>query len=230
MSIPSAASDQPTSWSIAKTYHACVKKFRNVSRALLQQYGTTSVKRRLWDSEYAVGRWSCLESMPNDCVYSHVERYAKGGSILDLGCGPGTTGVELASHVYSWYMGVDISEVAIQKAKERAEEQGRSGRNTYVQADIFGFEPPQKYDLILFGDSLYYVPWRQILSMLNRYATYLEAGGTFVARIYGHRYQPIIEVIEQNFEVLEKEVYADEVFVLTFQPTVAGAQHSGPRR
>jgi SAM-dependent methyltransferase len=198
-----------------------------VSRALLQQYGTTWVKRRLWDSEYAVGRWTCLESMPNDCVYTHVERYAKGGSVLDLGCGPGTTGTELASHSYSSYLGVDISEVAIQRAILRAEEHDRAGTNKYVQADIFSFEPPQKYDLILFGDSLYYVPWRQIRSMLSRYETYLEQGGAFVARIYGHRYQPIIEIIEQNFDVLEKEVYADEVFVLTFQPAVSDGKQSG---
>jgi hypothetical protein len=72
----------------------------------------------------------------------------------------------------------------------------------------------------LFGDSLYYVPQRLILPMLNRYSQYLTATGVFVARIYGRRYQRIVDAIDDNFEVVEKRVYgADggDVFVLAFR-------------
>jgi SAM-dependent methyltransferase len=210
--------------------NAGTQKVRNVTRALLQQYGTRAVKRRLWDAEYASGRWRCLESMPGDCVYSVVERYARGGSVLDLGCGPGTTGSELNAASYSQYIGVDISDVAIEKAKRRAESCRRTDKNRYLQGDIVTFEPDQKFDLILFGDSLYYVSWAHIQSMLNRYASYLNAGGVFVARIYGRRFQKIIDIIERNFEILDRGRFQDEVFVLTFRPTWSTDAQTGLAR
>jgi len=201
-------------------FDACLNKTRNVARGLTQRYGTETIKRKLWDAEFSRGRWNCLESMPDDCVYAHVERHANHGSILDLGCGPGTTGAELAADSYTRYTGVDISAVAVEKARQKAEAHHRADTNRYFQGDIFSYVPNRTHDVILFGDSLYYVPQRLILSMLNRYSQYLKATGVFVARIYGRRYQRIVDVIEDNFEVVEKRVYcADDgdVFVLAFR-------------
>jgi SAM-dependent methyltransferase len=200
--------------------NACLKKTRNVARGLTQRYGTETIKRNLWDAEFSGGRWTCLESMPDDCVYAHVERHANGGSILDLGCGPGTTGPELAAESYASYTGVDISEVAVEKARRKAEECHRAHTNRYFQGDIVSYAPNRAHDVILFGDSLYYVPQRLILPMLKRYSQHLTPTGVFVARIYGRRYQRIVEVIENNFDVVEKRLYGvhgDDVFVLAFR-------------
>ena len=202
-------------------FNACLKKVRNVARGLTQRYGTTNIKKKLWDSEFSRGRWDCLDSMPDDCVYEHVERYANHGSILDLGCGPGTTGTELAADAYARYTGVDISAVAVEKARHRAEEHHRADKNSYFQEDIFNYKPNQQHDVILFGDSIYYVPRRLILSMLNRYSRYLNVDGVFIARIYGRKYQNILGIIENNFHVVEKHIYGNEVFVLVF--------HAAPR-
>lgn len=206
-------------------FNACLKKARNVARGLTQSYGTKNIKKKLWDAEFLRGRWDCLDDMPNDCVYAHVEQYANHGSVLDLGCGPGTTGSELAADAYTQYTGVDISAVAVEKARKKAEENHRADKNCYFQGDIFSYIPNQQYDVILFGDSLYYVRWRSILSMLNRYSRYLKVGGVFIARIYGRKYQKILDIIDNNFQVVEKHVYGDEVFVLVFH---AAARASGP--
>jgi SAM-dependent methyltransferase len=155
--------------------------------------------------------------MPDDCVYAHVERYANQGSVLDLGCGPGTTGTELAAETYTQYTGVDISAVAVEKARKRADENHRADRNAYLQADIFSYAPTQRHDVILFGDSLYYIPQRSMLSMLNRYSRYLKADGVFIARIYGRRYQTILDLIDKHFDVVERHVYRDEIFVIVFR-------------
>ena len=195
-----------------------VTKARNVTRGLIQRHGPKNIKKTLWDREFAQGRWDCLDRMPDDCLYPHVERYANQGSVLDLGCGPGTTGTELAADSYTSYTGVDISQVAVDKATKRAQEHQRTGKNSYLQADLFSYLPAGQHDVILFGDSLYYVPWATILPMLNRYATYLKPSGVFVVRIYGLRYQKILQIIESHFDVVDKHVYADEVFVLTFRP------------
>jgi len=104
---------------------------------------------------------------------------------------------------------------------KRAEDTGRAATNQYFCGDIFTYVPDGRYDVMLFGDSLYYVPWGQILTMLNRYSSYLRENGVFVARVYGRRYQPIIDTIQSHFQVVEKQSYVlpgDEIFVLAFRP------------
>src|SRR5437870_1451228 len=99
-----------------------LQKIRNVSRGLVQLYGTERMKRVLWNSEFSGGRWSCLDNTTGDCLYPYVEKYARNGNILDLGCGSGNTGVELDPAAYRHYTGVDISDAAVEQAKKRTEE------------------------------------------------------------------------------------------------------------
>ena len=101
-------------------------KARDRFRALLQTHGSAKPKQRLWDTEFANGRWDCLDTTTDDCVYSRLESWGKGGSILDLGCGSGSTANELTESAFSEYIGVDISEVAIEKAQERTDEEWQS--------------------------------------------------------------------------------------------------------
>ena len=164
-----------------------VKRARNVLRGLVHRYGTLTMKKRLWDTEFATGRWDCLDSMAEDCLYPYIEKYVNRGSILDLGCGPGATGNELRAEKYSFYTGVDISEVAVEKARRRTEQNRRDAKNRYFQSDIFTYEPPDKYDVIVFGDSIYYVPEQKIGFMLQRYSSFLNPGGVFIVRVKGVR-------------------------------------------
>ena len=182
------------------------QKVRNVFRALLQASGPGNVKRRLWNDEFSRGRWSCLDATPGDCVYAYIEKYANRGSILDLGCGSGNTGNELDETKYRHYMGVDISDVAIGNAKRRSEEAGRIERNHFFQSDILTYVPTQQYDVILFRDSIYYLPGRKIKRTLNRYLTYLKGGGVVIVRIFNAsgKCGRIIDVIESSFKVVEK--------------------------
>src|SRR5262245_7357764 len=95
-------------------------KIRNVVRGLKQRWGTGEMKRALWNKEFASGHWSNLENTVEDVIYYYLRRYCKDGSLLDLGCGSGNTGCELADNAYRDYTGVDISDVAIEFAQKRA--------------------------------------------------------------------------------------------------------------
>ena len=202
------------------------RRVRNVVRARLQSYGTKAIKRSLWNREFAGGRWDCLESTPGDYVYAFVEKYASQGSILDLGCGSGSTGTELDVQAYQHYTGVDISDVAIDKARRRSEGSGRGDRNRYVQSDIVEYVPSQSFDVILFRDSIYYVAPRAIHSMLDRYASYLTPRGVFIVRIAGRpdRFRHELDVIDGKFDVVERRLYDDpEAIVTVFRPRHAQA-------
>jgi len=184
------------------------RKVGNRLRGMLQVSGSKRIKSRLWDREFSCGRWDFLESTPGDCVYPYIEKYARNGRILDLGCGSGSTGNELDASRYREYIGVDISAVAIEKARTRTEENHRARQNRYVQSDIVGYVPTQDFDVILYRDSIYYVSRLQIVAMLHRYRRHLSPGGVFIVRMSNgtEKYSPIARMIEHHFDIVEQHV------------------------
>lgn len=182
-------------------------KLRNVLRGLTGRWGPATMKQSLWDKEYASGKWVHCENTAGDPIYGYLQNHCRKGSILDLGCGAGNTSNELDVDSYQDYLGVDISEVAIQKAAARSESNGRGKKNRYVQGDILSFVPEQKYDLVLFRDSINSLPELRIKSTLDRYAQHLKEDGRFLVRVSGDatkRYREIAELIEANYRMIDK--------------------------
>ena len=181
-------------------------------RGFILSYGPSSIKKRFWDQDFSSNKWDFIDNTVGDCVYPFLEKYAAGGSILDLGCGPGNTANELASSAYQSYVGVDISEAALNKARKRTEENGRADKNSFAQGDFLGYVPPQKFDLILFRESMYHVPLGKVRVILDRFTAYLKDGGVFIVRMYttDHNGNPksrpnaMLDVIEAGFDVVEK--------------------------
>ena len=195
-----------------------VTRVRNFLRGRRQVWGTETSKRALWDKEFAAEHWSGLDHTKGDCVYGFIEKHCNGGAILDLGCGAGNTGVELDSAKYSVYVGVDISEVALQKARQRCAENRRSDKNSYVRSAIETYVPSQEFDVILFRECLFYVAQWRMKSVLNRYADYLTSDGVLIVRLYDAiAYRGIVRLIETAFQVVEKHVDADDEIVITFR-------------
>jgi SAM-dependent methyltransferase len=205
------------------------KKSKIVS--FLKSYGPSKVKKLLWDKEFSQGQWNFIDDTTGDCVYENLEKYAKNGTILDLGCGPGNTANELAATAYQSYVGVDISEAALEKARKRTIENGRAEKNTFIREDFVNYEPIQKFDVILFRESIYHVPMGRIKETLDRLSNYLREGGVFIVRLFttdaesGGREKPrptaMIRIMETEFEVVEKNKYdgARQAYVLVLRPS-----------
>jgi 2-polyprenyl-3-methyl-5-hydroxy-6-metoxy-1,4-benzoquinol methylase len=201
-----------------------VKRTLRFVNGALKSYGPSSIKKRLWDKEYSSEKWDFAENSTSDCVYAYLERYAANGSILDLGCGSGNTANELAASACQSYVGVDISEKALRKASKRSEQNGRAQKNRFAQGDFLSYTPSQKFDVILFRESMYHVPLGKIKTMLERYSQYLQDGGVFIVRMNtSHsllgRTKAMVDVIEAEFDVAEKRQYGESgPTVLVFRP------------
>jgi SAM-dependent methyltransferase len=143
-------------------------------------------------------------------VYPPLERYAKNGSIPDLGWGPGNTANELAATAYRTYVGVDISEAALGRARRRTKESGRADKNSFAQADFLSYVPSQQFDVTLFPGAMCHVPPGKVKTILDRYSKYLRDGGVFIVRIAisqtagTSRTKAMIGVMETEFDVEEK--------------------------
>jgi SAM-dependent methyltransferase len=199
--------------------------------SFLKAYGPTSVKKFFWDREYSSERWAFAYNTVGDCVYPHLERHAADGSILDIGCGSGNTATEMAETSYRSYLGVDISEAALAKARRRSEECGRQGKNRFECGDFLTYVPTGQYDVILFRESMYHVPLSKVKETLDRYAAYLKEGGVIIVRLFASsgdradgkdKYRPaaMLGIMETEFDVVEKCRYEDpgRPTVIVFRP------------
>jgi 2-polyprenyl-3-methyl-5-hydroxy-6-metoxy-1,4-benzoquinol methylase len=186
-------------------------------RGFLLSYGPSNIKKRFWDKEYSDEKWAFAYNTVGDCVYGHLERYTANGDILDIGCGSGNTATEMAG-TYRSYHGVDISEAALAKARQRSQDCGRGNKNSFESADFLNYVPSGKYDVILFRESMYHVPLGKVKATLDRYSLYLKEGGVLVVRLYAssgdrtdgkdkHRPAAMLSIMATEFEVLEKARY-----------------------
>lgn len=206
---------------------AIASRAREFARSLAQQYGTRRLKSWLWDRDFSRGRYG-LHSSEGDFLYPFLEKYTGGGCILDLGCGAGNTGSELPADAYAEYIGVDVSPVAIVKATARGEQDGRSGKNRYLCADILTYVPPHKFNVILFRDSIYYLPKARIKATLNRYSNFLLEGGVFVLRICNGsaRYKQIEGEVERTLTVVQRHASNErDAFLLILRDAVQKYSH-----
>ena len=183
------------------------------ARGALLSYGPSGIKKKIWDSEFSGTKWDFINETASDCVYPFLKKYAQNGSILDLGCGPGNTANELANEAYQKYIGVDISEAALAKAVKRSEENGRAGKNSFVNSDFLNYEPNEEFDIVLFRESMYHIPFGQVLPILRQYSRHLKSTGVFVDRLYTRdlesnvvkrRVTSKLDLIKREFKVVEE--------------------------
>ncbi len=192
---------------------------QRIANALIKRWGTATAKQRVWDSEYKTGRWTYQRGGQNnegrEPVYGFLEKYGAGGSILDLGCGSGMTALEMRNN-FREYVGVDISEIAVGKARvELCKEIDRAHKTRFFASDISSFQPDRKFSVILFRESIYYVPQHQIGQMINRYCSHLCPGGVFIVRVCDKdTYKGIIRLLETNLQVTDTYFAQDSKMVI----------------
>jgi SAM-dependent methyltransferase len=135
----------------------------------------------------------------------------------------------MATAAYQTYVGVDISEAALDKARRRSEECGRQDKNRFECSDFLSYVPTGRFDVILFRESMYHVPLGKVKATLERYSEYLKEGGVFIVRLFAasretseSRYRPVamLGIMEAEFDVVEKRQYeeAGRPTVIVFRP------------
>jgi SAM-dependent methyltransferase len=189
-------------------------------QGVLKIFGGRLIKKILWDREFKIGRWDYIDHTRNDVIYDFLERYSKGGSILDLGCGSGNTGCEMDVNTYNDYTGVDISKEAIRKAIERSARNYRNRKNRYIVTDIWKYVAEKRFDLILFRESIHYTREGKIKILLDKYSSSLKENGVFIVRMCdSDKYEYIVRIIEENFNIVEKNLVRDsKAVMIAFKP------------
>lgn len=123
---------------------------------------------------------------------------------------------------------MDISDSALEKARKRSEESGRTDKNRFEQGDFLSYTPTQQFDVILFRESMYHVPEGKVEGMLKRYSPCLTSNGVFIVRMNifdsktgktKRRLHSIMSLIETHFELVENCQHGNPgPTVLVFRP------------
>jgi SAM-dependent methyltransferase len=206
-----------------------VRRTLTFARGFLLSYGPMKVKKAVWNKEFSGDKWNFIDNTASDCVYQHLEGHARGGDILDLGCGPGNTANEIAENAYRTYIGVDISESALAKGVKRTNESGRDEKNSFICSDFLSYMPTREFDVILFRESMYHIPYGHVLGLLDKYSKHLKSSGVFIVRLYlgdnrpgkiKFRVKRKIDLIKREFEIVEERHYDKPgmPMILVFRP------------
>ena len=152
------------------------------------------------------------------CYESVLNRYGRGSSVLEFGCGPGFFAPYLAARGAS-VTGIDISETAIAQAQQRAVEQGVTGNLTLkvMNAEALDF-PPQSFDLICGVAILHHLDLDRAYSEIartlkpNGRAVFLEPlGHNPVINLY-RRMTPDMRTPDEHPLLIRDLVLADRYF------------------
>ena len=135
-----------------------------------------------WDKEYASGDWDYLRDLDELAHYSIIVGYfaelKPGGSVLDVGCGEGSLKDRLALIGYERYLGIDISEAAIELARSKCVE-----GETFLVADAAKFKPDASFDVVIFNECLNY--FKSPIDLLHAYSHHVNPNGFFLISMWG---------------------------------------------
>lgn len=106
------------------------------------------------------------------------------GRALEAGCGQGGDALWLAERGWD-VLGVDISTVAVDRARAEAERRGLTGRARFEQADLTTWTPEDRYDLVT--ASYVHPATADRAAFWSRLAAHVATGGTLLLVQHDHR-------------------------------------------
>lgn len=169
------------------------------------RFAGAGLRGRAFDARYRTGQWASFDRTVSPELLALVEQYAGGGRILSLGCGSGSLVVALAPGSYDLFIGVDLASVAIQRARAR-----HLPKTRFEIADLAEYRTDDVFDLILFEESLYYVPQAHYDQVLNRYQHNLRPGAVFLVTIADPtRFEALLHAIRRNYGIIEDRSFAN---------------------
>lgn len=143
----------------------------------LTGYRPQQVSAETWDREYRDGQWEYLRKMDSLAGLVSILGYCQflnPISILDAGCGEGLLAEKLKILPYKSYLGMDVSKEAIAIATNRLGDD----RSRFTVADAWAFETDERFDVIVFNQSLYYLT--DPAGILKKYRAMLNPGGRII--------------------------------------------------
>jgi SAM-dependent methyltransferase len=161
--------------------------------------------RAAWESSWESGGWSHLDDLDElsrfSVIIGYLAHLGTNPAILDVGCGAGALYRRYRPYPFRRYLGLDISEVALQGARETQDE-----RVSFVACDAENDLPDEQFDAIVFNECLYY--FSDPPAVVDRYMGLLTADGIVIISIFtrSRRGRAILRAVEKRHPVMDETV------------------------
>lgn len=158
-------------------------------------------KQIRWNYKYKKGTWDFMskENLRYEAIVNQIRKtQITNPAILDLGCGFGALNDHLESSDYMYFLGVDFSSNAIQRAKDQ-----NYPNAEFLVADIHHFIPNKKFEVIIFNEVLYYL--EDQMAIVEKFANYFSDQGYFIFSFFGGREDLVIE-LEKKYQLIQKDI------------------------
>ncbi|MGR7024931.1 class I SAM-dependent methyltransferase [Geodermatophilus sp. URMC 62] len=149
--------------------------------SLVKPYEAMPQGRALLDAQYEAADWDYLRSITEaprfGVVAAYCHRLAGSSTLLEVGCGEGILLEHLDRSRFDHYTGVDISSVAIDRARALEDH-----RVTFVCASAEDYVPERTHQLIVFNEVVEY--FDDPLDVVRRYEPFLAPDGRVVVSAF----------------------------------------------
>ncbi len=156
---------------------------------------STNNPKILWDKKYGRGDY-VYGKTPAKFLVENYHYIKPGGTVLDMGMGEGRNAVFLSQKGYK-VTGVDISSVAVKKARKLAKEQGTNINGVVASLTEYKI-PAETFDAIL---AFYYVD-RDLNARISKW---LRPGGILVYEAYTEKQKEKEKKGSSDFQYYLKE-------------------------
>ena len=149
------------------------------------------------------GKWAHLERLNELPRYSAIVGYLRhlkpNPAILDVGCGEGLLFHRYRPYGYSRYVGLDLSVTVYRHLLETQDE-----NTAFVCADADRYVPEERFDAIVFNETLYY--FRSPVDVVDRYMYALNPDGVVIISTYlaSHRARAILQALKAKYMLLDE--------------------------
>jgi 2-polyprenyl-3-methyl-5-hydroxy-6-metoxy-1,4-benzoquinol methylase len=133
------------------------------------------------DRQYSKGSWEYLRGVGElprfSLVVGYCHHFKPNGRIAEVGAGDGILHERLDRTKYRHYLGLDISKVAIERLRDRAD-----AANEFIVADAANFATTEQYEVVVFNEVLEYFEAPD--DVVRRWAGFLAPGGIIVVSMF----------------------------------------------
>lgn len=149
-----------------------MSQFSNVDLAEIQKFDSVA---RWWDLRGEMRTLHVINPLRVQFILEKVEQTAP--RVLDVGCGGGILS-EALTRAGAWVTGIDLSQQAIEVARQHAQEQGLNIEYLYQSAEGLAEERPEAFDVVTCLEMLEHVPQPQ--SVVRACARAVKPGGHLI--------------------------------------------------
>lgn len=143
--------------------------YSNVDPAEIQKFDTVA---RWWDLRGEMRTLHVINPLRVQFILEKVNHVPL--KVLDVGCGGGILSEALARHG-AQVIGIDLSQQAIEVARQHAKEQGLAIEYRYQSAEAMADEMPEQFDVVTCLEMLEHVPQPQ--TVVQACARAVKPGG-----------------------------------------------------